>query len=246
VGSDARTDRWVPRISGPGILGAGCERGRALAGGAHESVTQATGGGKRWGPDRRGHGKARPAGQRRMAGAGADPRTRGDGWGPLVSSIEGGGEKSVRETASGPRMSGSMSSSARNRVPAVGHSQQRRGEGGASAWTLAVGRRPQHDGEAPSSTLIGKLRNNREKNRDRGKEGAPTILTSGGAQARWSSGCRQVSGVDATVTPDEAKTSTGAVQLRRSTRRGHDGARLNVAEAKLGHGRQGEGANGGS
>jgi hypothetical protein len=55
AGSDARTDRWVPHVRGPDILGAGCERGRALAGGAHELVTRATGGGKRRGPDGRGH-----------------------------------------------------------------------------------------------------------------------------------------------------------------------------------------------
>jgi hypothetical protein len=69
------------------------------------------------------------------------------------------------------------------------------------------------------------------------KKGAPKILTSGGSQARWSSGCREVPGADAIVTPDEAETSTGAVQSRRSTWRGHDGARLNAVEAELGHGR---------
>jgi hypothetical protein len=109
-------------------------------------------------------------------------------------------------------MSGSMSSSARNRVSAVGRDQRRRMERQAHAWTSAVGRRPRHDGEALPSTLTGELRNNREKNKDKGKEGAPMILTSGGAQTRWSSGRRQVSSVDATATPDEAKTGTGAVQ----------------------------------
>jgi hypothetical protein len=34
-----RTDWWVPRVSGPGISGARCERGRSLAGGAHGSAT---------------------------------------------------------------------------------------------------------------------------------------------------------------------------------------------------------------
>jgi hypothetical protein len=51
--SDVRTDRRVPRVSALGILGA--RRERALAGGAHDSVTPATGGGKRQGPDGQGH-----------------------------------------------------------------------------------------------------------------------------------------------------------------------------------------------
>ena len=40
VGSDVRADQRVPRVSGPGIPGAGCERGRSLAGGAHGSATR--------------------------------------------------------------------------------------------------------------------------------------------------------------------------------------------------------------
>jgi hypothetical protein len=39
AGSDARADQWVPHVSGPGIHGAGCERGRSLAGGANMSAT---------------------------------------------------------------------------------------------------------------------------------------------------------------------------------------------------------------
>jgi hypothetical protein len=41
--SNARTDRRVPRVSGPGISGARCERGRSLAGGAHGSATRTNG-----------------------------------------------------------------------------------------------------------------------------------------------------------------------------------------------------------
>jgi hypothetical protein len=40
AGSDARADQRVPRVSGTGIPGAGCERGRSLAGEAHGSATQ--------------------------------------------------------------------------------------------------------------------------------------------------------------------------------------------------------------
>jgi hypothetical protein len=53
TGSDARADQRVPRISGPSIPGAGRERGRSLAGGAHGSTTQTIGRGKQRGPDRR-------------------------------------------------------------------------------------------------------------------------------------------------------------------------------------------------
>jgi hypothetical protein len=49
AGSDARADRRVPRVSDPSIPGAGCERGRSLAGGAHGSASQALGRGKRRG-----------------------------------------------------------------------------------------------------------------------------------------------------------------------------------------------------
>jgi hypothetical protein len=47
--SDTRADQRVPLVSGLVIPGAGHERGRALAGGAHGSATPATGGGKRRG-----------------------------------------------------------------------------------------------------------------------------------------------------------------------------------------------------
>jgi hypothetical protein len=43
AGSDARADRRVPRVSGLGIPGAGHERGRSLAGGAHGSTIQTIG-----------------------------------------------------------------------------------------------------------------------------------------------------------------------------------------------------------
>jgi hypothetical protein len=54
------------------------------------------------------------------------------------------------------------------------------------------------------------------------------ILTSGEAQARWSSGRRQVPGADATATADEAETGTGAgatelVSARRSSGTGAAG-----------------------
>jgi hypothetical protein len=51
-----RADRQVPCVSGPGIPGAGCERGRSLAGESHGSATQALGRGERQGSDRRGQG----------------------------------------------------------------------------------------------------------------------------------------------------------------------------------------------
>jgi hypothetical protein len=50
------------------------------------------------------------------------------------------------------------------------------------------------------------------------------ILTSGGAQARWSSGRRHVPGVDAMVIPDKAETGTGAGVTELVSAR-HDGAR---------------------
>jgi hypothetical protein len=87
AGSETRTDRRVPRVYGPSILGA--RHGRALAGGAHESATRAMGGGKRRGPDGLGHGKVGPTGQRWRAGASADSRTCADGRGPPFSGIEG-------------------------------------------------------------------------------------------------------------------------------------------------------------
>ena len=165
TGSDARTDRWVPRVSDLGILGAGCERGRALAGGAHELVTRATGGGKRRGPDRRGHRKVGPTGQRRRAGrgAGADPRTSTDGRVPSVSGTEEGrGEKSARETARGPRCRGPhlprRETEYRSLAVANGGTERE-----ARAWTSVVGRRPWHDDEASPSTLTGELCKNGEK-----------------------------------------------------------------------------------
>ena len=66
-----RADQQVPRVSGSGILGAGCEHGRSLVGGAHRSVTQTFGRGNdggltgrvtgRLGPlvNGRGHAQAR-------------------------------------------------------------------------------------------------------------------------------------------------------------------------------------------
>jgi hypothetical protein len=95
----------------------------------------------------------------------------------------------------------------------------------ARAWTSTVGRRPRHDGKAPSSTLTGELRNNCERIRDRGKESAPMILTSGEAQTRWSSGRQQVPGADATATPDEAEMVTGAdaAELRHDATRWSSG-----------------------
>jgi hypothetical protein len=42
AGSDARAYWRVPRVSGPGIPGAGCKRGCSLASGAHGSVTGPT------------------------------------------------------------------------------------------------------------------------------------------------------------------------------------------------------------
>jgi hypothetical protein len=80
--SDARADRWVPHVSGQGILGAGRERGRALPSGVHRPAARTTGGSdgdtRALAPDGRGHDKAGSAGQRRGAGANADPRTHAD------------------------------------------------------------------------------------------------------------------------------------------------------------------------
>jgi hypothetical protein len=63
MGSDTRADRQVPRVSVPGIPSAEREHSCSLAGGAHVSVTQIIGRGKRRGPDRRGHGEVGPASQ---------------------------------------------------------------------------------------------------------------------------------------------------------------------------------------
>jgi hypothetical protein len=51
------------------------------------------------------------------------------------------------------------------------------------------------------------------------------ILTLGEAQARWSSGRRQVPGADATATPDEAETVTSAdaAELRHDATRRSSG-----------------------
>jgi hypothetical protein len=90
TGSDARADQRVPRISGPSIPGAGRERGRSLAGGAHGSTTQTIGRGKQRGPDRRGHGEAGPASERWRARAGATSQARTDGRGPPGGDTEQG------------------------------------------------------------------------------------------------------------------------------------------------------------
>jgi hypothetical protein len=121
-----------------------------------------SGRGKRRGPDMQGHGEFGPASQRRRARAGANPRTRANVRGPPIRGTEEGrGEKSARETTSGPRTSRSVTSPVQNKAPAVGHDQRRRGGGGGErVWTSAVGWRPQHDGEAPPSTLSDELRNN--------------------------------------------------------------------------------------
>jgi hypothetical protein len=91
VGSDARADRRVPRVSGSSIPGAERERGRSLAGGAHRSATQTIGRGKRRGPDRRGHREVGPASQRWRARASATSQPRADGRGPPGGDTEQGG-----------------------------------------------------------------------------------------------------------------------------------------------------------
>jgi hypothetical protein len=93
-----------------------------------------SGRGKRRGPDMQGHGEFGPASQRRRARAGANPRTRANVRGPPIRGTEEGrGEKSARETTSGPRTSRSVTSPVQNKAPAVGHDQRRRGGGEASA-----------------------------------------------------------------------------------------------------------------
>jgi hypothetical protein len=138
----------------PSILGAGRKSGRVLAGGANESATRATGGGKRRGPDRRGHGKARPAGQRRRAGAGVDPRTHADRRCPLVSGTKERKGRSQRgRLPVGPGCRGP-------RLPWRETEYRLLVTANGGAWMLAVGRRPRHDGEAPPSTLTSELCNN--------------------------------------------------------------------------------------
>jgi hypothetical protein len=88
--SDARADRWVPRVSGPGIPGARCEHGRSLAGGAHGSATRTIGRGKQRDSDKRGHEEVGPACQRWRARAGATSRARADRRGPPGSDQERG------------------------------------------------------------------------------------------------------------------------------------------------------------
>jgi hypothetical protein len=89
-----------------------------------------SGRGKRRGPDMQGHGEFGPASQRRRARAGANPRTRANVRGPPIRGTEEGrGEKSARETTSGPRTSRSVTSPVQNKAPAVGHDQRRRGGG---------------------------------------------------------------------------------------------------------------------
>jgi hypothetical protein len=62
----------------------------------------------------------------------AQARTRFDGRAPPIYDTEGEREgDGVGETASGPRMLGSSSFPAANRLPPAGHGQRRRGEGGA-------------------------------------------------------------------------------------------------------------------
>jgi hypothetical protein len=85
AGSNARADRQVPRVSGPGIPGAGCEHGRSLAGGAHGSATQTFGRGKRRGLTGRVTGRSGPL----VSGRG-HAQARADGWGPPGSDTEWG------------------------------------------------------------------------------------------------------------------------------------------------------------
>jgi hypothetical protein len=107
VGLDARADQRVPHVSSPGIPGAGRERGRSLAGGAHGSATQTIGRGKRRGPDKRGHREVGPASQRWRARACATSRARADGRGPPGSDTERGEGVGTTLThgTSGPRVS---------------------------------------------------------------------------------------------------------------------------------------------
>jgi hypothetical protein len=114
----------------------------------------------------------------------AQKRTHTDGWGPPVSDTEGEREGvGAGETASGPRMSGSSSSLAANRVVPAGHGQQRCGEGGAHAgvddWpeghgtTMKQRRRP-----SPANAHMQIRNEEREKGR------WPEIFTSGRAWPR--------------------------------------------------------------
>jgi hypothetical protein len=125
--SDTRADWQVPLVSGLGIPGAGHERGRALAGGAHGSATRTTGGGKRRGHEGHwcvmGRATARPSplvGDVRWAQA----RTRGYALmqRALQSEAQRGEEgRSWRgRLPVGPRCRGPRLPQPRNRVPPVG------------------------------------------------------------------------------------------------------------------------------
>jgi hypothetical protein len=87
AGLDAWADRQVTRVSGPGIPGAGCERGRSLVGRAHGSAT-GTNRGKRWEPDKWGRGEVGPTSQRWRAHTGVISRARADRRGPPCSDQE--------------------------------------------------------------------------------------------------------------------------------------------------------------
>jgi hypothetical protein len=82
-GSNARVDRQVPRVSGPSIPGAGCERRRSLVGGAHGLATQTFGRGKWRGLIGGVTGRSGPL----VSGRG---HARADGRGPLGSDTERG------------------------------------------------------------------------------------------------------------------------------------------------------------
>jgi hypothetical protein len=97
------------------------------------------------------------------------------------------------ETASGPRMLGSSSSPAAKQSAARWLQPTAAREGGSRGRCRLAGE-SRHDGEAPMSTLISESRKNREKIGIEKKGRRPTILTSGGAQARWSSGRSAVFG----------------------------------------------------
>jgi hypothetical protein len=139
-----------------------CEkRSRALTGGRSPWVGDSDNreGETAGGPDRRGHREVGPASQRWRARAGANPRTRADGRGPLASGTEGKGRFDAGDCQWAPDVR-VHDIPAQNKATVVGCDQQRRREGGACAWTSAVGRRPWHNGEAPPSTLTGELCNN--------------------------------------------------------------------------------------
>jgi hypothetical protein len=112
----ARADRRVPRVSDPGIPGAGCERGRSLAGGAHGSATQVLGWGNdggltggvrgRSGPlvSGRGHAQTRLRGRALTVGALQAMAQNGERSGILTggSSLSGPPSTLVARTARAP------------------------------------------------------------------------------------------------------------------------------------------------